>query len=53
MSRAYVDHLIDLVSREKKVALDSDRKVLLGHLQDLARKGIALLNLRESGNGLK
>lgn len=53
MSRAFVDHLVDLVSREKEVALDSERKVLLGHPQDLAKKGIAILNLRESGNGLK
>ncbi|KAI9345722.1 P-loop containing nucleoside triphosphate hydrolase protein [Pilaira anomala] len=42
----YVKHLIDLVIEERKVALDQERKLILGEPEDLERKGLAILNLR-------
>lgn len=52
MARVFVNHLIDLVCKEKEAAIDSERKLLLGHPLELAKKGIAILNVRELGNGL-
>ncbi|GAA5795791.1 hypothetical protein HPULCUR_001153 [Helicostylum pulchrum] len=47
MARVFVNHLIDLVCKEKEAAIDSERKLLLGHPLELAKKGIAILNVRE------
>ncbi|KAI9272147.1 hypothetical protein EDC94DRAFT_644863 [Helicostylum pulchrum] len=50
MARVFVNHLIDLVCKEKEAAIDSERKLLLGHPLELAKKGIAILNVRELEN---
>lgn len=42
----YVKHLINLVIEERTVALEQERKLILGRPEDLERKGLAILNLR-------